>query len=57
MRIRNDIQAIEVNVVEAAPFNNPHNPYFRNGNEHWTPQRKREVVNNVKNGRRWFENK
>ena len=34
-----------------------HNPYFRNGNEHWTPQRKREVVNNVKNGRRWFENK
>ena len=29
LRIRNDIQAIEVNVVEAAPFNNPHNPYFR----------------------------
>lgn len=33
------------------------NPYFRKGNENWTPQRKQQVVNNVKNGRRWFDDK
>ena len=27
--IRFDIQAIEVNIVEAAPFNNPHNPNYK----------------------------
>lgn len=29
LKTRKDIQAIEVNIVEAAPFNNPHNPQFK----------------------------
>lgn len=33
------------------------NPYFRKNDEHWPSQRKQQVVNNVKNGRRWFDDK
>lgn len=32
------------------------NPYFKHGNENWTPERKKQVVNNIKNKRRYFEN-
>jgi hypothetical protein len=34
-----------------------HNPYFRKGEGNWTPERKTEVMNNIKNGKRWFERK
>lgn len=33
-----------------------HNPYFRRKEGNWTPQRRKEVVNNIKNGKRWFDN-
>ena len=34
-----------------------HNPFFRKGVDNWTPERKSEVMDNVRNNRRWFERK
>lgn len=31
------------------------NPYYRNGEGDWTPERKSEVMNNVRNGKGWWE--
>lgn len=33
-----------------------HNPYFRRKEGNWTTQRRKEVMNNIKNGKRWFDN-
>lgn len=33
------------------------NPFFRKGDGNWTSQRKQQAVNNVKNGKRWFDEK
>lgn len=29
------------------------NPYYREGSGGWTPERKKEVMNNIRNGKRW----
>lgn len=33
-----------------------HNPYFKKGEGNWTSDRKKQVMNNVKSGRKWFDN-
>lgn len=31
------------------------NPYYREGSGGWTPERKKEVMNNIRSGKRWWE--
>lgn len=31
-----------------------HNPFFKKGEGNWTPQRKADAMDNVRNNRRWF---
>jgi hypothetical protein len=33
------------------------NPYFRKNDGNWTPERKKEVMNNIRNKRKWWNNK
>ena len=33
-----------------------HNPYFRKGEGNWTHERKQQVMNNIRKGKRWFDN-
>ena len=32
-----------------------HNPFFKKGKGNWTPERKTEAMNNVRNNRQWFD--
>lgn len=34
-----------------------HNPFFRKGEGNWTPERKNDAMNNIRNNRRWFDDK